>query len=120
MKKYSAIVIFLILAFWLGRTRAQTAQAYTMSSSAVHTTCLAPAANAYYLCVASDGVWVSNNGAAYFQVTAPTAPVASVTSWNGLTGAVTYTPPAAPVTSVNGKTGAVSIAATTTSTTTLQ
>lgn len=34
---------------------------------------------------------------------------AGVTSWNGQTGAVVYTPPAAPVQSVNGQTGAVSL-----------
>ena len=90
---------------------AQGAGAGTFSGSGPHTSCTTPVAGSYFLCVATDGIWISNNGAAYFQVVAPSAGVAS---WNGQTGAVTYTPPAYPVTSVNGKTGAVVIGATTT------
>ena len=107
--------------FWLGAvafhaisTKAQTPAAYTMSGAAAHTTCTTPVAGSYFLCVATDGIWVSNSGGAYFQIVPPAAQTAGVTSWNGLTGAVTYSAPTPPVSSVNGKTGAVTIAATTT------
>jgi hypothetical protein len=48
-------------------------------------------------------------GAAYvvMPVSVTPPPPAGVTSWNGLTGAVTYVPPVPSVTSVNGKTGTV-------------
>jgi hypothetical protein len=105
-----AIALLCLVAWRMGR--AQAPQAATFSGSAAHTTCLTPAAGSYFLCVASDGIWVSNNGGAYFQLTPQAS--AGVTSWNGQTGAVTYAPPVAPVTSVNGKTGAVTIAATVT------
>ena len=56
-----------------------------------------PATTQY--CFASDGLWMSLNGAAYVQLGVATP---------------------AGVTSVNGKTGAVILGATTTSTTTVQ
>ena len=110
MRKYLWLVLVFAAAFagnWLGSVvHAQTAVALTIAGMAPHTTCLTPVAGQYYLCQATDGTWVSNNGGAYFQILPSTA-VAGVTSWNGLTGAVIYTPPTAPVMSVNGKTGAI-------------
>jgi hypothetical protein len=85
MRYVLAILIIAVLAFgggWLLHPRpvaAQTPAAYTMSGAAAHTTCLTPATGAYFLCVASDGVWVSNNGAAYFQIV-PQAGTVGVTS----------------------------------------
>ena len=69
--------------------KAQSAQAATFQGGAAHSTCLTPATGSYFLCVATDGVWVSNNGAAYFQVTAPAAS-------SGITG-ITYNGTAVPV-----------------------
>jgi hypothetical protein len=69
MKKLAIAVAFIVVAFLVGVSlRAQSPQAYTMSGGAAHTTCTTPASGAYFLCVATDGVWVSNNGAAYFQI----------------------------------------------------
>ena len=70
---------------------AQAAQAYTMAGGAAHTTCTTPVAGSYFLCVATDGVWVSNNGSAYFQIVPPASVVAGVTSFAGRTGAVVPT-----------------------------
>ena len=92
MKNKIILALLLILALGSGG-RTQTASAVTTQGGGPHTTCLTPVAGSYFFCVATDGVWVSNNGAAYFQVVAPAASA---------------------VTSVNGKTGAVTIAATTT------
>ena len=61
-------------------------------------------------CYAADtGILQSINGAAFVQLQAGPA-TAGVTSFNGQTGAVVYTPP---VVSVNGKTGAVVLSAAT-------
>ena len=77
---------------------AQSAQAYTMAGSAAHTTCLTPVVGSYFLCVATDGIWVSNNGATYFQILSPAAStVGTVTSVNAIkpdsTGNVTLAIP---------------------------
>jgi hypothetical protein len=110
---FMALTLILAGAYFTRSVRAQGAVAATFQGGGAHGTCTTPVAGSYFLCVATDGIWISNNGAAYFQVVAPSG-TAGVTSWNGLTGAVVYSPPAAPVSSVNGKTGAVVIAATTT------
>ena len=52
---------------WTVHAQGQTAM--TMSGGAAHSTCLTPAAGSYFFCVATDGIWISNNGAAYFQIT---------------------------------------------------
>ena len=76
------------------------------------TSCPAIVANQTIYCYATDGPFWSKQGAAYVSMLAPPV-VAGVTSWNGQTGAVTYTPPPPPVTSVNNKTGAVVLGAST-------
>jgi hypothetical protein len=116
MKKLAAVVLIALLAgIWLGRTvHAQSTAPWQVAvSSATHTSCTVTASTTQF-CFASDGLWVSLNGAAYTQI----GGAAGVISWNGQTGAVVYTPPAPPVISVNGKTGAVVISATTTAATT--
>lgn len=76
-------IFFLVLGFSkeIAQVHAQSAAAYTMAGTASHSTCLTPAAGQYFLCVANDGIWVSNNGTAYFQITAPAAS-AGITSVN--------------------------------------
>lgn len=109
MRKYLvlAYILALVLTYWAGRVfkvRAQTTAPWQVGvSSATHTSCTVVTGTTQY-CFASDGLWVSLNGAAYVQVQTGTPVAAGVTSFNGLTGAVTYTPP---VVSVNGKTGSV-------------
>lgn len=72
---------FVVMAFLVGMVlRAQSPQAYTMQGTAAHTTCITPVAGSYFLCVATDGVWVSNSGGAYFQILPQAAQVAGVTS----------------------------------------
>src|SRR5271154_2440276 len=71
------------------------------------------------ICVVTPGVYVWQSATLGWQLIGATT-TSGVTSWNGLTGVVTYAAPAAPVSSVNGKTGAVTIAASSTTTTTLQ
>ena|ERR1700677_1455132 len=84
-----------------------------ISATATSSGCNAVVTGVTNWCRTGTAELVSINGAAYVQVWPSAATVAGVTSFNGQTGAVTYTP-TFPVTSVNGKTGAVSIAATTT------
>jgi hypothetical protein len=75
----------------------QAASAGTLQGTAVHTTCLTPAVGAYFLCLATDGIWISNNGAAYFQIvqSGGSAGVTSITVNGGtaVTGAVALTIP---------------------------
>ena len=58
--------------------------------------CPSPSAKALIFCNVAgdpsnpDGAYVSANGAKYFQV--PQSTAGGVTSWNGMTGAVTYAP----------------------------
>lgn len=118
MKKTAKI--FLWLALWIPwsavallyfsttRVKAQNTGVTQLWGSAPHTSCPAPVAGQSLLCLASDGLYLSVDGGALTQVS--TGAVAGVTSWNGLTGAVTYVPPVAPVSSVNGKTGVVVLA----------
>lgn len=65
------------------RVQAQTPVAATLQGSAAHTTCITPVAGQYFLCLATDGIWVSNNGAAYFQLLAAGA-TAGVQKVNGV------------------------------------
>lgn len=110
-----------ILGVRVGTVHAQSAVAFTMQGGGPHTTCATPATGSYFLCPATDGIWVSNNGSAYFQILPPVSGVTGVTSWNGQTGAVIYNAPVPPVLSVNGKTGVVVLGATATApTVTLQ
>jgi hypothetical protein len=117
--------VSLVLAFILGAlvkersVKAQSISVLQVSGSyASHAACVVVPAQTT-ACLASDGVWVSLNGAAFAQVGAGTT---GVTSFNGRTGAVVPVASDYPdaVTSVNGKTGAVVISATTSATTTLQ
>ena len=90
--------------------RAQTTSApyqWSVSPSTTIANCMV-VPNQTTFCPTGDGhINVSPNGAAF--VCAANCGVAAnvVTSWNGQTGAVVYTPPPPPVTSVNNKTGAV-------------
>jgi hypothetical protein len=94
MKKLALVAILaLILGVWFGRTvHAQTAVPWQVAVSGAHTLCTVTAGVTQF-CFASDGLWWSNNGAAYAQLGAAGAPG---------------------VISVNGKTGIVTISATTT------
>lgn len=116
MKKKLIIAVLLVLT---GLTTYKIAKAQVPNnpwqvgvSSATHTSCTLVAGSTQF-CFASDGAWVSVNGAAYVQVGGTTA---GVISFNGRTGAVV--PVAsdypAPVLSVNGKTGTVVLGATAT------
>ena len=80
MKNKIILALLLILVLGSGG-RTQTASAVTTQGGGPHTTCLTPVAGSYFFCVATDGVWVSNNGATYFQVVAPVA-TAGVTAIN--------------------------------------
>jgi hypothetical protein len=60
--------------------KAQGPAAWTASGTGPHTTCTTPVAGSYFLCVATDGVYVSNNGGSYFQIMPPSSAVAGVTS----------------------------------------
>ena len=114
-------VVFGLICFAIGRTQGTgPVEMVSLGGAAGPGSCgpVAAAGNGE-MCLASNGLFVSFNGGAWTQVSAG-AVTTGVTSWNGMTGAVTYTPPTAPVTSVNGKTGAVIISASTTSNTTLQ
>lgn len=85
--------------------QAQSANVYQITGAwDLHTSCK-PTVGQTTTCQASDGFWISVNGGAFTRVDVPVA--AGVTSWNGQTGVVVYTPPPHPVASVNGKTGAV-------------
>lgn len=90
-------VAILAMGLVLRIARAQGASAATFSGSGPHTTCTTPVSGAYFLCIATDGVWVSNNGALYFQITAPsssgvtsvqTCNLAGTTCGTAVTGAV--------------------------------
>jgi hypothetical protein len=96
----AALFIVWTATLWhleMHQVHAQSAQAYTMAGSAAHTTCVTPAVGSYFLCVATDGIWVSNNGAAYFQILPPTSTTGTVTSVNSIkpdsTGNVTLAIP---------------------------
>ena len=108
-RNWSALAIVAILLCCVGvLVRGQTTAPWQVSVSGAHTLCttLSPLGQATY-CFASDGLWVSLNGAAYTQV--GVVAVTGVSSFNGRTGAVLPVPSDYPdaVTSVNGKTGAV-------------
>jgi len=82
---FTWMAVVIALGFYARPTvQAQSAQAATFVGLAAHTTCLAPTAGAYYLCQATDGTWISNNGSPYFQVVAPTAVTGAVLSIQGV------------------------------------
>jgi hypothetical protein len=86
--KLAFAALLILLAGVVGRT--QSTSAGTLEGPAgSHLTCSTPTAGHYYLCTANDGVWVSNNGAAYFAITQN--PAGGVTSINGKAGALTIT-----------------------------
>lgn len=65
------------------------------------------------ICVVGDGVWLWQSATLGWYKPSAGVAATGVTSWNGQTGAVVYSPPVQPlppVTSVNGKTGAVVLA----------
>jgi hypothetical protein len=86
MKSLKIYMAFgLVLAAWLAtknlyrvHAQAPTGTAATLSSNGPHTTCQTPAAGSYFLCIASDGIFVSNNGGPYFQLTAGGAGVTGI------------------------------------------
>src|SRR5271156_3638674 len=79
MKRILLFSVVLILGYVIG-IRAQSPQAFTISGGGTHATCQTPVVGSYFLCAATDGIWVSNNGAAYFQVNPPSAVPAGVSS----------------------------------------
>lgn len=85
MKLLKEVLLFAACFLVLGSVidnhavHAQAAAAWSMQGQGPHTTCLTPAAGAYILCPATDGIWISNNGAAYFQLLAP-VPAGGMTS----------------------------------------
>jgi hypothetical protein len=83
-------------------------------STAISTGCPLPTVGYTIYCQASDKYQISANGSPYIVIWPAGTVTAGVTSWNGQTGNVVYTPPIAPVQSVNGKTGTVVISANTT------
>jgi hypothetical protein len=103
MKNIMTIVVLTLIAFLFYtlvifedmnaiRAQAQSANPWQVSVVGAHTLCTVTPATTQY-CFASDGLWMSLNGAAYVQLGA-VAPVGVV--------------------SVNGKTGVVVLGATTT------
>jgi len=103
MKRILAIIGIFLLG-WIAHAQSTTSQIGSVVA-ATHTSCIVTASTTQ-ICFASDGLWLSVNGAAYAQVQSG-AVVTGVTSFNGQTGAIVYSPPAPAVTSVNGKTGVV-------------
>lgn len=70
-------ILILLCGFWLGH--AQTTAPWQVGvGTATHTACTVIPATTQY-CFASDGLWVSLNGAAYVQVQIG-APVTGITS----------------------------------------
>jgi hypothetical protein len=126
MRKLLVVFAIALLGGFLGsRISAQsTTLNLTVASGTTSANCQPGVAAQTSFCLTGGGsIYSSVNGAAYVCIAGPACPATSagVTSWNGLTGVVTYTAPVAPVTSVNGKTGAVVIGATATApTVTLQ
>jgi hypothetical protein len=124
MKKHWLGLLLAIAVFsvpWVINLRAQApvpAQ-FSVIPATLHTACTVIATTTSY-CFASDGLWVSLNGAAYTQI--GVVAVTGVSSFNGRTGAVVPVASDYPdaVLSVNGKTGIVVLTGTTTSTTTVQ
>lgn len=104
-------LVMLLIGVWLGRNvHAQgTGVPFSIVATGPLVSCAPIAANTTQYCFPNEGPAVSLAGAPWKLVPISTV-TAGVTSWNGLTGVVTYTPPAPlppPVTSVNGKVGAV-------------
>jgi hypothetical protein len=116
---YTVLILMLVGDYVDRKVQAQGPAAATISGGGPHTTCTTPVAGAYFLCPASDGIWVSNNGAPYFQIVAP-ASFSGITSISVNGGApqpgptVALTIPVNPVMTVNGvapsSSGALSLA----------
>lgn len=86
MKRTILVVSILIAGLLLGwNLKAQTPGPWQVGVTGLHTACTTTAGATSY-CFASDGLWVSLNGAAYVQVGTPTGTL--VTSVNGKTGTV--------------------------------
>jgi hypothetical protein len=104
------VLLLSVVSLKIHYVHAQSINPWQVSVVGAHTLRTVTVATTQY-CFASDGLWMSLNGAAYVQLGAvgPQGPVGPI----GLTG-----PPGpigvSSVTSVNGKTGAVILGATTT------
>ncbi len=92
MKHIFTVLLAVLTLSVIGHLQSITAQNpdITPSQSSYvgsHTLCTLSVAGSSKVCQAADGVWVSENGAAYYKL----GPASSggVTSFNGLTGAVT-------------------------------
>lgn len=107
-------LVFILAAAILTRGQTGAIQYFAPPAGTTTANCGTPTSG-FPLCGVATG-WYVWSGTAWVQLGVAAAP-AGVTSWNGQTGVVTYTPPAPPVVSVNGKTGAVVLGATTTVTT---
>lgn len=92
------LVITILGIWWSVQAHAQTVTPTTpmqLTFVGSHTSCQLSGQGQTNLCGAGDGVWLSVNGSAYFQVTAPVAVSGGVTSIsiNGgaaQSGAVTF------------------------------
>jgi hypothetical protein len=84
------IAILLVTVAIIAVAQNPTLTPYQFSvNNVTHASCTVVAATTQY-CYASDGPYVSINGAAYVSML-PGAPAAGVTTFNGRTGAVTLT-----------------------------
>jgi selenophosphate synthetase-related protein len=77
MKRLSAIIGIFLLGTWIGHAQSTTSQIGSVVAAA-HTSCTVTASTTQ-VCFATDGLWLSVNGAAYVQVQTG-AVVAGVTS----------------------------------------
>jgi hypothetical protein len=107
----NVLIAALLIALLTFSARAQGPVAWTVSGAGLHTTCSTPVAGSYFLCVATDGVYVSNNGGAYFQIVPPSTASGTLTgiSVNG----TAMVPTSAGVVALTVPTTAVSTTSTT-------
>lgn len=125
MRKYFLLVwvsfmsaaLVCAIGYRLDRVHAQgpapTYWEFSVPASSTTASCPVPAPNtppATTFCFTGDGKMTCavNNAASFSACPGSSGPVSGVTSFNGLTGTVLYTPP---VISVNGKVGAVVLSA---------
>jgi hypothetical protein len=79
------LVAFALLTGYLLRAQTSAPYQFSVAASTTSSNCTAVAGQTTY-CFTGAGAYISVNGGAF-------ASLSGVTSWNGLTGAVTYTPP---------------------------
>jgi hypothetical protein len=107
-----ALALAAFSAPWVINLRAQTSNPWQATVSGAHTLCapVSPLGQGTY-CFASDGLWVSQNGAAYVQLgAAATAGVSSIAVCNAA-GLVCGTPQTGAVSLSIPKTATVTVSA---------